>query len=385
MFWIKSTIPHFELAKPNPEEIFNLNKPDHCSASPWVIEKVKFLCQQFGFPNKEGRFNFEPTTEIYELLKSGETVNLQEVVNRICNHIYFEPIPKFLYDWDLDLDINDATIGQALYADGSTIKVRLDFTWRFRELGAIVAHEITHHYLTSSGVQLMDKDENEKVVDLCSLYLGLGKIIMNGYDVRYDEEIKKPSVSPMQVGYLKLDTLAYAFDLCCCLAIVDPHTWTLNLSPEARYYVQSRAENRMQMYQDYWRTKCRYDKALERYKRELYWTFCHFFKMFNELNIQWQYFNQKLESINQVAHNLRIVPKHGKIFVQMNNDRINLELKINKIKRFFMELNHVRSEFENPKLSRDALVIIEGKLREIYPYLEDSGILRTYCSVLKKY
>lgn len=385
MFWIKSTIPHFELAKPNPEEIFNLNKLDHCSTSSWVIEKVKFLCQQFGFPNTEERFNFEPTTEIYELLKSGKTVNLQEVVNRICNHIYFEPIPKFLYDWDLDLDINDATIGQALYTDGSTIKVRLDFTWRFRELGAIVAHEIAHHYLTSRGVQLTDKDENEKLVDLCSIYLGLGKILMNGYDVRYDEEIKKPSASPMQVGYLKLDSLAYAFDLFCCLAIVDPHTWTLNLSPEAKYYVQNRAENRMQAYQEYWRTKLRYDKVLERYKKELYWIFCHFFKMFNDFDVQWQYFNQKLESINQTAHNLRIVPKHGKIFVQMNNDRINLELKINKIKRVFMELNRVRSEFENPRSSRDALVVIEGKLRDIYPYLEDSSILKTYCSVLKKY
>lgn len=386
MFRAKPTVPCFELAGPKLEEIFELGKPDYCSASSWVIEKVQFLKQRLGFPNKGENFLFEPTTDVYELLKSGRSVDVQAVVDRICKHIHFGSIPKFVYDWDLDLDIAGATAGQAMYTDGPVIKVRLDFTCRFRELGAILAHEIMHHYLTTVGVQLIDKNENEKLVDLCTVYLGLGKILMNGCDVRYDQEKEQLSANPTQVGYLKLDALAYALDLICCLAVVDPHTWTLNLSPEARYYVQSRAENRIQMYLNYRRAQSKYDKALERYKKELHQAFCYFSKMVNDLDAQWKDFNQRLESIKQIAQKLTIEPKNGKVFVQMNNNRFNLEQKINKVKQVFVELGDFYSELENPQPSRDTLTVIEEKLRGIYPYLEElAGVLRSYYSVLKKY
>lgn len=54
-----------------------------------------------------------------------------------------------------------------------------------------LAHEITHKYLQMNGIRHPDENKNEILTDTASVYLGLGKIMLNGrerYTVRHEKD-----------------------------------------------------------------------------------------------------------------------------------------------------------------------------------------------------
>jgi len=91
---------------------------------------------------------------------------------------------------------------------------------------ATIAHEITHKYLEVNGVVLKEEAENEVLTDVAAVFLGLGKIMVNGClnerksrkDVAGGYEIRTRTLS---TGYLDPSQFALVYRLVCTMRNVD--------------------------------------------------------------------------------------------------------------------------------------------------------------------
>ena len=85
-----------------------------------------------------------------------------------------------------------------------------------------LAHEITHKYLQLNGVRHPDENKNEILTDTASVYLGLGKIMLNGcerYTVRHEKDWQgeKTITETLTTGYLDREGLAFVYKLVCTM------------------------------------------------------------------------------------------------------------------------------------------------------------------------
>jgi hypothetical protein len=72
--------------------------------------------------------------------------------------------------------------GQFKVSDGSvSIKIPSHFLIDGKAFRAILAHEICHDILESSGIRAQDYEQNERMTDLYMFVCGLGKLFLDGY------------------------------------------------------------------------------------------------------------------------------------------------------------------------------------------------------------
>lgn len=60
------------------------------------------------------------------------------------------------------------------------VEISRNLTNNFEATIAVICHEITHKYLFLNNIVLKDELENEILTDICTVYLGLGKLMING-------------------------------------------------------------------------------------------------------------------------------------------------------------------------------------------------------------
>lgn len=172
------------------------------------------------------KFFFEPTEDIYKKLESGDESDLQYVASSIAIHIGVISIPTVKYDWGLKMEPEVAgQIRSAIYLP--YIQIPFFYVGKKYALGGILAHEMTHALLYSRGISLEDSKENELLTDLTAVFVGLGKLLLNGY---LDEG--------GGLGYLSPDLIAYCLKKVCILYVVDIETAMENLTSEARGLVE---------------------------------------------------------------------------------------------------------------------------------------------------
>ncbi|MBA3036819.1 MAG: M13 family metallopeptidase [Desulfobacterium sp.] len=103
-------------------------------------------------------------------------------------------------------------------------------------MGAILAHELTHHFLDSKGIRLSDEEENEKLTDLATSYIGLGKLTVNGYDpISWTQRKKNGSVTwNYRVGYLSSEDMAAVIHQTCLFRNISLSFTKVNLSENSQ-------------------------------------------------------------------------------------------------------------------------------------------------------
>lgn len=87
---------------------------------------------------------------------------------------------------------------------------------------ATLCHEICHKWLQVNGICGSIEIENEILTDIASVFLGLGKIMLNGcheMDVRRENipNGTRTITETMKVGYLNRDQLAFVYCLVCAM------------------------------------------------------------------------------------------------------------------------------------------------------------------------
>lgn len=196
----------------------------------WVDEKLKRLSLKLGiFKPNPHEFYFEPTEKIYEKLESGDEHDLQCVTTEIAKHLEIVPLPTVKYDWGLKMEPEVA--GQIKLASPIRyIQIPFFYVGKKYAVGAILAHEMTHAFLISKGILLKDPNENEMFTDLAAVFIGLGKLLLNGLIVATDEYISEKHV----LGYLSPELIVYCYKKVNAYRSISIEIAIKNLIPEAK-------------------------------------------------------------------------------------------------------------------------------------------------------
>ncbi len=113
---------------------------------------------------------------------------------------------------------------------------------------ATLAHEITHKYLhlnrISAGSGPIHQYHNEVLTDVAAVFLGLGKLILNGCEVRSTrQEVRRDGTylvtDQLSTGYLDREQLAFVYRLVCAMRGILYVDMISSLSGEAILAIQA--------------------------------------------------------------------------------------------------------------------------------------------------
>ena len=214
----------------------------------WIDEKVEYLYSRISrVPQKD--FLFEPNNEFYEIL---ERVDLIPPYDKLVEYIDQDKLPYVTFSaatesiakhlgrdvpqiefHPIEGNINGRHIAGQIQIGNQSEKIQIasHFKEKALQLGRILAHEISHDFLHSRGIMLSDTEENERLTDLASLVLGLGKLVLNGME-------KRTGVNVLRLGYLSPPDLAYAYVKVNSLFEVPLDTQLTNLTYTAHNLVK---------------------------------------------------------------------------------------------------------------------------------------------------
>jgi hypothetical protein len=161
----------------------------------WINKQFLTLSSKIGvYKLHAGEdFFFEPTPGFYGFISQGTTDVLNKAMHMLANHIGYSHCP-IIEDWegpinpivtmDYDYASTDEPPGLIKYNGPYRSRIQICITNKHSPLtiGAILAHELTHYYLFNKEISLPEENENERFTDLATIYLGLGKLTLNGYE-----------------------------------------------------------------------------------------------------------------------------------------------------------------------------------------------------------
>lgn len=105
---------------------------------------------------------------------------------------------------------------------------------------AVLAHELTHLYLFNHTIDLSKKSvlDNELLTDIAAIYLGLGKLILNGHRTEKKYEVdNKEYTYKLHVGYVKTHYLGFVYKTICDMRNIPENVYNENLSPQGKIYI----------------------------------------------------------------------------------------------------------------------------------------------------
>jgi len=191
---------------------------------------MSFLTARLGIYRLDAgeEFFFEPTPGFYGFISQGTTACLNEAIRMLADHIESrtapviedwkgsqDPLVTSTYDWTKE----KTPPGMIRYLGPNHSRIEINITNKHSPyiLGAILAHELTHHFLELKGIRYPDIDENERLTDLTTAYIGLGKLTLNGYEpISWTHWTPQGRIEyTYQVGYLSpKDMAAIIHEVC---------------------------------------------------------------------------------------------------------------------------------------------------------------------------
>ncbi len=214
-----------------------------------VGDPLAFLTASLGLfrPGIGEAFFFEPTPGFYGSIAQGSVQTLTDALAILARHVECPSTPT-VQEWkgpvsplaatDHDWAAEKGPAGSIRYAGTHAGIIEVASTNKHSHfiLGATLAHELAHHYLACKGVRLSDTDENERLTDLATIYLGLGKLTLNGYEPQTWSVRKRNgevTTYTSKIGYLSQEEIAHAFIRVCNLRSLPLDAALSNLSPTA--------------------------------------------------------------------------------------------------------------------------------------------------------
>lgn len=107
---------------------------------------------------------------------------------------------------------------------------------------ATIAHEITHKHLQINGISVGTEPiyeyENEVLTDITTVFLGLGKLMLNGCEVEsIRQEMRTDGTynvtEQLKSGYLDREQLAFVYRMVCAMRRISDQEMISSLSTEA--------------------------------------------------------------------------------------------------------------------------------------------------------
>lgn len=194
----------------------------------WIDRNLDFL--SFELKDYKQHFNnafFEPTDKIYDKLESGNEQDLQYVTNEISKYLGLKNIPSVKYDWGIKMEPEVA--GQIRSVNhNNSIHIPFFYVGKKYEIGCILAHELTHAFLFSKNIIFSNIIENEMFTDLTSIFIGLGKLVLNGKVEKSEKHLNENYI----FGYLALNLVVYSYKRLIKMNSVKRNVYLKNLKTE---------------------------------------------------------------------------------------------------------------------------------------------------------
>lgn len=233
---------------------------------------------------------------------------------------------------------------------------------------ATLAHEITHKYLQINGISLPDEKLNEILTDTASVYLGFGRIMLNGcenYTTRHEKNFnsERTITETLTTGYLKRDELAFVYKLVCSMRNIPPKDYERQLSREARRAL----DDCTRQYNEYFKVTLNNKNALVEIVKQLL------------LEIrQFQY------SLSNIEKNISYIQQGGistvENFLEETHRNLNRAIEDSK--------SMVSDECSNPALSYLSIIVskeeIAKRKAEISGYVSQAKLLHRLTKKLEK-
>ncbi len=196
----------------------------------WVDAQIQAVASVLGaFRDECDGFHFEPTKQFYEALSSDSDTCLQDAAVEIAIHLRLSAVPPVDFDWSIKMEPQHAGQVRLDHPD-APIRIPFQYAGRAYALGAILAHEMCHVFMTVRRIRAAATEEYEPLTDLTTVCAGLGKLSLNGTLTDSDGN---PTMR-LQLGYLPHDMLAYAFGEVSRLKGIRKKFARGNLRPEVR-------------------------------------------------------------------------------------------------------------------------------------------------------
>lgn len=300
----------------------------------WINDKILYLNSvEVDFEPSSECFLFSPSQHFYRELEEGiartipaleevlqridggksGTINspaIQAAVEKISRHVGLPSPPSVDYQPSVKSWLPAQGNHVAAQIAGNSIELSHELCGRAKILAAVLAHEITHSFLNSRGIHLPDEPENERLTDLASIFLGLGKLVLNG-----KQEKKSISIGMFEtmsrtttIGYLSFPELAYAYERVNALRQIDPGVCLADLTQGARGAVSLWMKNRQRAW-----NRARHDSVLV--KKEL----DHNSRLLKQLDRLYQGVLGNQERINRDVDLTTVTLEDGRVFVEANS------------------------------------------------------------------
>lgn len=95
-----------------------------------------------------------------------------------------------------------------------------------------LSHELAHKYLQVNQIKETIEFENEILTDVTTIFLGLGKLMLNGceYSIHTFERDNNVVQEKFQLGYLKPNQIAFVYLLVCAMRKIPSNEYERGLS-----------------------------------------------------------------------------------------------------------------------------------------------------------
>jgi len=198
------------------------------------IEKLVLLEKRVGA--KTSYEIFEPVAFV-----ASDIVQIQNIATMIANFIGLNGL-TFVISRVKQKDTVGGNIELTEKSEGVFVEISDDIAQSQDSILAVLAHEITHKYLSVNnitvGVGPFYTYENEILTDITSVFLGLGKLMLNGCDITSQEQHQVASGTQtithrVKCGYLDQEQLAFVYRLVCAMRGISEKEMLSNLSTTA--------------------------------------------------------------------------------------------------------------------------------------------------------
>jgi len=214
----------------------------------WIDEQLAFLTSRLGIYRLGAvkDFFFDPTPGFYGFISQGSIEALNKAMSILAEHTQ-SPTKPIIEEWegpenplvsgDFDWTSYNEPPGLIKYNGPNHSRIHIGITNKHSPLilGGILAHELTHHFLLTKGIYVSDVDENERLTDLATVYIGLGKLTLNGYK-EIEWTVRKDSKTftyTYRVGYLSDSEIAMIVNRVCDFRGIPLDVIFENLTEEA--------------------------------------------------------------------------------------------------------------------------------------------------------
>lgn len=135
---------------------------------------------------------------------------------------------------------------------------------------AILAHEITHEYLYINNISFSNKYENEILTDIAAIFLGFGKLMLNGSE---NEDIWKnyyfggstTITDKLGIGYLDRSKVAFVYLLVSSMRNISEKKYMSNLSNKSIQLLEESKKNYWYIFNNHFNQPDKTNKSLSNF------------------------------------------------------------------------------------------------------------------------